>query len=271
MTKNTTALFTTRADKALPLWEGNVDHIYFYKEKLPETFPAISEVYFRDPFNEPSLPISDDEIDQAAQRFFFDNPEAYSLDGIHSIDDYYVEDKYRQFQEFGIDFMPETWLASGHEFLPQEHVFKKRISCRCRDVHFERPDGVNLEDYIVQERRKIREEMRVFYLRGEVLRVAETRSSKTEGQKVKVTGYRDLTDREIEFLKSAMAQMPELDFVGIDLAVQENGELMIIEVNRSPQFAGYYKVTGINLAEKVFRKSRELNVVRSVLDKNVNL
>lgn len=47
-----TALFTTRADKALPLWEDNVDHIYYYKEDLPEHFPEISEVYFRDPFND---------------------------------------------------------------------------------------------------------------------------------------------------------------------------------------------------------------------------
>jgi len=253
MTKNISALFTTRADKALPLWEGNVDYIYFYKEDLPEHFPEISEVYFRDPFNEPSLPISDDKISAITERFFSDNPEAYSLDGIHTIDDYYVEDKYRQYQHFGTEFMPETWIASEHEFLPKQHVFKKRISCRCRDVYFEQPADVDLRDYIVQERRQIREEMRVFYLRGEVLRVAETRTSKTENQKVKATGYRDLSDAEIDFVKRAMSKMPELDFVGVDLAVQENGELMIIEVNRSPQFAGYYRVTGINLAEKVFR------------------
>lgn len=254
MTKLKSALFTTRADKALPLWEGNVDQIYYYKENLPEHFPEISEVYFRDPFNEPSLPISDDKIDEITRRFFADNPETYSLDGIHTIDDYYIEDKYRQFQEFGLEFMPQTWLASEVEFVPQEHILKKRVSCRCRDIHFEKPSGgVDLAEYIVQDRRQIREEMRVFYLRGEVLRTAETRTSKTETQKVKATGYRDLSDAEMDFVKRAMAKMPELDFVGVDLAVQENGELMIIEVNRSPQFAGYYRVTGVNLAEKVFK------------------
>lgn len=254
MINKKSALFTTRADKALPLWEGNVGQIYFYKEELLEHFPKITEVYFRDPFNEPALSIDDAKIDAITRRFFQDNPNAYSLDGIHRIEDYYIEDKYRQFEQFGLEFMPQTWLASEQEFLPQRHVFKKRVSCRCRDVHFERLENVDLKEYIVQERRQIREEMRVFYLRGEVLRVAETRTSKTEHQKVKATGYRDLSDAEIDFVKRAMAKMPELDFVGVDLAVQENGELMIIEVNRSPQFAGYYRVTGINLAEKVFRQ-----------------
>ena len=51
-----------------------------------------------------------------------------------------------------------------------------------------------------------------------------------------------------------MQKMPELDFVGVDLAIEEKGNLLIIEVNRSPQFMGYYKVTGVNLAEKVFRR-----------------
>lgn len=253
MINEKSALFTTRADKALPLWEGNVGQIYFYKEELPEHFPEISEVYFRDPFNEPALPIDDTKINEITRRFFIDNPDAYSLDGIHSIEDYYVEDKYRQFQQFGLEFMPQTWLASEMDFVPREHVLKKRVSCRCRDVHFEKPSGVDLEKYIVQERRPIREEMRVFYLRGEVLRIAETRTSKTETQKVKATGSRDLSDTEMDFVKRAMAKMPQLDFVGVDLAVLENGELMIIEVNRSPQFAGYYRVTGVNLAEKVFK------------------
>ncbi len=249
-----TALFTTRADKALPLWEDNVDHIYYYKEDLPEHFPEISEVYFRDPFNEPNLPINDTRIDEITKRFFRDNLEAYSLDGIRTIDDYYVEDKYRQFLKFGTEFMPPTWLASEYEFIPGEHIFKKRISCRCRDVHFEKPADVELERYIIQERRQIREEMRVFYLRGEVLEIAETRTSKTENQKVKATGYRKLSEAEIDFIKRAMQKMPELDFVGVDLAIEEKGNLLIIEVNRSPQFMGYYKVTGVNLAEKVFRR-----------------
>lgn len=253
MTKKT-ALFTTRADKALPLWQGNVDEIYFYKEDLPEHFPEISEVYFRDPFNEPDLSIEDHKIDEITRRFFEDNPEAYSLDGIHTIDDYYIEDKYRQFQHFGTEFMAETWLASEHEFLPKQHIVKKRVSCRCRDIFFDKPADIELEEYIVQERRQLKEEMRVFFLRGEVLRIAETRTSKTEEQKVKATGFRELTDREVDFVKRAMSKMPELDFVGVDLAVQENDELLLIEVNRSPQFAGYYRVTGINLAEKVFQK-----------------
>lgn len=247
-----TALFTTRADVALPLWQDNVGQIYYYKEELPTTYPEFDEVYFRDPFNEPKVPITDARIAEVMTKFFENNPNTYSIDGVRELDDLYVEDKYRQYQEFGSEFMPRTWLATEKEFEPGKMVLKKRVSCRCRDVYFEVPEGLDLNEYIVQERKNIKEEMRVFYLKGEVCRVAETRTSKTEKQKVKVLGWRELTDEETDFVSRAMKKMPEMDFVGVDFAILEDGTKIIIEVNRSPQFMGYYKVTGVNLAKKVF-------------------
>ena len=148
--------------------------------------------------------------------------------------------------------MPETWLAREREFTPGEMVVKKRISCRCRDVHFEIPEDVNLDSYIVQRRVNIIQEMRVFYLNGQVFRTAETRTSKTENSGVKVLGEIQLTDEQMNFVAKAMTKFPELDFIGADLAVLDDGSFAIIEINRSPQFKRFYEVTNINLAELVF-------------------
>lgn len=246
------ALFTTHADLALPLWGSNADTIYYYNDELPVTFPQFDKVYFRDPFNDPTDLTLDSRLEEITTQFFHDNPDCYSIDHVHTVEDFYIEDKWRQFYQFGKDFMPETWLAREREFVPGEMVVKKRISCRCRDVHFEIPEGANLDSYIIQHRVNIIQEMRVFYLNGQVFRTAETRTSKTESQGVKVIGECQLTDEQMDFVSRAMAKFPELDFVGVDLAVLNDGSFAIIEINRSPQFKGFYKVTGINLAEKVF-------------------
>lgn len=41
-------------------------------------------------------------------------------------------------------------------------------------------------------------------------------------------------------------EIPTLDFVGFDVAILENGDLKIIEANRSPQFATYFQKTNQN-------------------------
>ena len=246
------ALFTTHADLALPLWESNVDTIYYYNDELPDAFPQFDKVYFRDPFNDTEDPTLDSRLEEITTRFFHDNPNCYSIDHIHTVEDFYVEDKWRQFYQFGSDFMPETWLAREREFTPGEMVVKKRISCRCRDVHFEIPEDVNLDSYIVQRRVNIIQEMRVFYLNGQVFRTAETRTSKTENSGVKVLGEIQLTDEQMNFVAKAMTKFPELDFIGADLAVLDDDSFAIIEINRSPQFKRFYEVTNINLAELVF-------------------
>lgn len=56
----------------------------------------------------------------------------------------------------------------------------------------------------------------------------------------------------MNFVAKAMTKFPELDFIGADLAVLDDGSFAIIEINRSPQFKRFYEVTNINLAELVF-------------------
>ncbi len=41
------------------------------------------------------------------------------------------------------------------------------------------------------------------------------------------------------------------NFSGVDIIEDQNGKLYILECNRSPQFTGFMKATGINVAEKI--------------------
>lgn len=254
MTKS--VLVTTHDDRSLDLMRPFVGEVCYYDEVDPKSPPPATDlVYFRDPFNDLAHPTSEQRLGDILYNFFLVNPNCKSIDGYRQVTDFYTEDKWRQYQSFGPDFMPETWLASDIDFVEGEMVFKKRISCRCRDVFFDQNSAKALRspDYIVQRRVKIVEEMRVFYVRGEVFRTAAIRSSKTETSKVKAIGYRELKDDEVEFIQSAMQQIPSLDFVGVDLGILDDGRKIIVEYNRSPQFAGFYRVTGINIAEKLFR------------------
>lgn len=253
MTKS--VLVTTHDDSSLELMRPFVGDIYYYNDiNLQSPAPTTDLVYFRDPFNDLAHPTTEERLGQVLHHFFAANPSCKSIDGYRQVSDFYTEDKWQQYQSFGTEFMPETWPADEVEFIPGEMILKKRISCRCRDIFFDQQNSkeINLQDYIAQRRVKISEEMRVFFVRGEVFRTAAIRSSKTETSKVKVKGFRELTDDEVDFIHAAMRKIPALDFVGVDLGILDDGRKIIIEYNRSPQFAGFYKVTGINIAKKLF-------------------
>jgi len=243
------ALLTTRNDLSLPFfadWE-----IYFYDSA---EFPAPLEVdllYCRDPFNQPDFTPDKREIDQLISSI---HP-SYSIDHISNFSDMRdFEDKWRQYQRYR-DFMPVTWLAPDVEFQEGAMIAKPRISQRAKniclteaDYEAHHPD----ENWIIQEKMEIREELRAYVVRGEILPDATIKSSKTsDGDKVKVIGTRPLQAPERDFVAQLMAKMPEIDLVGLDLAILPDGGMRLIEANRSPQFKRYIEFTGINLIERL--------------------
>lgn len=60
----------------------------------------------------------------------------------------------------------------------------------------------------------------------------------------------DMTDELFEIGKSVIAATG-MDFTGIDVIVDKNNKPYILEVNSAPQFQGFEKATGINLAKKI--------------------
>lgn len=60
----------------------------------------------------------------------------------------------------------------------------------------------------------------------------------------------DVSREEIENLAVRATQALKAEFTGVDLLVDKN-KLMIIEVNRSPQFQVFEKMTKVDVAKKI--------------------
>lgn len=204
-------------------------------------------VYFRDPFNTEQYDL--DELSEIIDLIREHNPAAYYFDKANTLEDMLIEDKWRQAKIFG-SLMPPTALLDRFSDINYDDQFvKKRISSRARGVVFgndELDNSAKPNDYIAQEKLDIAEEYRVIAVRGSLLEDAISKSFKTDTQKVKLTGKAELTDDIRSFSEVAISKTPELDLVGLDVVKLKDGSLMLIEINRSPQFNSFAKFTAKN-------------------------
>lgn len=234
-------LYTTRNDLSVSYftdWQ-----IEYYDTTTGQASTDL--VYFRDPFNDPSYVADTSKIDCLIKSY----PSSYLIDHITKFDDIInAEDKYRQAQTYA-EWSPQTWLPSQHDFIPGETLAKPRISQRAKDILFELGDRALDDSWIIQELLDIKEELRVYAVFGEILPIASIKSSKSTGA-VKVIGTRPLSGREKNFVNEIMTKCP-LDIVGFDIANLSNGNLKLIEANRSPQFKRYTERTGLNIAQVI--------------------
>jgi RimK family alpha-L-glutamate ligase len=58
---------------------------------------------------------------------------------------------------------------------------------------------------------------------------------------------------EITDLAILSSQALNLEYAGVDIILDSNGHPFIIEVNNSPQFEGFERETGVNVAEKIIQ------------------
>jgi len=62
------------------------------------------------------------------------------------------------------------------------------------------------------------------------------------------------------------AQHLRLDFCGVDLIIDKNGDPYILEINRMPQFRGFEKSTGVNVAKNILnyliKKSTDNSMIK---------
>jgi hypothetical protein len=232
------ALITTEKDTSAPIFANHGWKILLYSDEITE--PTHYEtVYFRDPFNGT---MSAEAIRPCVNRWLKGLSWNKSIDDIESFRKMKnLEDKYRQYKKFK-SFMPAAYLPSEHAFVEGKNIAKKRISQRAKDILFRTSKKLN-DDWIIQDKMNIKEELRVYAIFGKVIKQASIKSSKTEDTKVKVIGGRDLTPDEIA-LCERIAEESKLDFIGIDLAILDSGEYKLIEVNRSPQFGRFVERYG---------------------------
>lgn len=231
------AVITTVKDLSADIFREHGWNIYFY-DKLPENSMYYDTIYMRDPFNDYNVAFHAEKyVENALKVFRFSK----SIDNITTYKQMeFFEDKYHQFIQYS-DFMPNSFLPSDGAFCDGRHLAKKRISQRAKDIYFSK---ANFDDsYIIQDLMDIQEELRIYAVFGDLVEQATIKTSKSPSSKVKVIGKRYLTEKEKEMCRK-IAVVSRLDFIGIDLAVLRNGNLKLIEVNRSPQFKRFVELCG---------------------------
>lgn len=137
-------------------------------------------------------------------------------------------------------------------------IVKKRISSRSKGnfiinskeklIEFNKNN--NIKDYIIQELIKFKHDIRVLVLFkkiiGSVERNAIKRDDNTMSIKMKATFP---LNKDQEKLVMEIAKIWEADFLGIDLLIDHHGNTYVIEVNLSPQYSSFERITGYEVAK----------------------
>lgn len=246
-------------ESSLELLESFADVIRLDINSSNSTDDAYDTVYIRSHFSDPSLSPAAyrGEINRLVQNAKNKNSRVRFIDNMDNIDAILAfEDKWHQYETFG-PFMPRTEQYDGAVDISSfvRPIYKHRLSSEGTGVTWdiERAERSNNE-WIIQESLDIKEELRIYIIFGEVYPVGAVRRNMTEGQKALAVDFRQLADDEIEFSLNVMKQSPGLDIIGIDVARTLGGTLNLMEVNRSPGFAKFEELTGVNLASILYEK-----------------
>lgn len=241
-------------DSSLELLGKYADVIVLDKDPNFDITKSYETLYIRSHFSTPELQPQrfraeiESVVNQARQR----NPNITFIDDMDTVDAIVkFEDKWQQHQIF-FDFMPRTQLLVDSDGF-KKPVFKRRLSSRGSGVTWRREEAIApVEDWIVQESIDISEEVRIYVIRGEVYSLGAVRDSMTADQKTQAVSARDLSQDEINFAMTVAQKAPELEMIGLDVARSSDGALYVMEVNRSPGFGAFAKLTGVNLADILY-------------------
>lgn len=250
-------LVTTTADLSIEQFRPFCQIILLDSSQSFDDSSVISRchsVYIRSQFNNPrTMPYNFTQRIDAIGRIARECrvPIIDQMGTVQEIVDF--EDKWQQFQKFG-EYMPRTTLATDTALDGGPVIFKKRISSRATGIAWSRREIVgDPRDWVCQALLEVEEELRVYIIRGEVVDIAAVRQNKTVDQKIRVTGVRKITKEEKRFAKGVYQRYPQLDFIGIDVALTPDGP-RLIEVNRSPIFSSFTRESQRNLAESLYDK-----------------
>lgn len=172
------------------------------------------------------------------------------------------EDKFFQaklFQKNKIS-TPDIYSIKNLDKINLPVVIKKRISSRGKGNFLIKNHGEfvnffkkhNRKDYIVQEYKKAEGDYRILILKNKILGTVSRRVKFNKDTTIKVKIKKSYNKIPWQATKSALkiAKILEVDFVGIDVLLSQ-GKHYFLEANLAPQFKGFTKVTGINVAKKI--------------------
>lgn len=246
-------------DSSLELLKRYADILILDKDFDEVVDSHYDTVYIRSHFSQLSTMPQNfrKEINDVVQRTKDTNHKIKFIDDMDNVDAIVAfEDKWQQYITFG-KFMARTEILDSHTDMSsyERPIYKNRLSSRGSGVTWDRQKTVEaINGWIVQESLDIREELRIYIILGEVYSIGAVKQSMTEENGAQSVDSRGLAKDEIDFSARIIQQFPSLDIAGIDIARTIDGDLFLLEVNRSPGFAKFYDLTGINLADKLYEK-----------------
>lgn len=246
-------------DSSLELLGSFADIVVLDKDSGFDDTASYDSVYIRSHFGQLStLPQNfRGEIDEIVQHAKVKNPNVLFVDGIDTVDTILAfEDKWNQYARFE-QFMPRTELYNDSTDVSTftRPIFKKRLSSRGVGVTWNKNKAdPSTSEWLIQESLEITEELRIYVICGEVHPTGAIKQSMDEGGRSQAIEARSLISDELESALSVAKQTPELDIIGLDLARTDKGTLRLMEVNRSPGFAKFEDLAGINLASILYEK-----------------
>lgn len=245
------------ADSSLELLGRYADIVVLDEGPAPTKLKCYESLYIRSHFSTPELSPQNyrSEIEAIVHSAVAENENIKFIDQMSSVDAIVeFEDKWRQYERYS-ELMPHTHLLSDDASLSKftKPIYKKRVSSRGNGVTWNRAEiSGDLTEWIAQETLDIAEETRIYIVGGKVYPVGAIRRSMSDEQKTLAIDCRDLKDDEIEFASRVSRATPSLDMLGLDVARTKNGELFLMEVNRSPGFGAFEKISGVNLADLLY-------------------
>ncbi len=244
-------------DSSLELLGQHADVILVDKQPAPALTTPYDTLYIRSHFGTPSMQPQQfrREIENLAAKAKRINPDIRFIDDTDTVDKILIaEDKWRQYTTYK-DFMPLTQLLNdelGQHDL-KHPIYKKRLSSRSTGVTWDRENVMGApDDWIIQESITILEELRIYVIHGKVHPTGVVRQSMTSQQPTQGVRARDLEQDELDFSLAISKQARGMDLMGLDVARSINGDLYLLEVNRSPGFAVFATLTGDNLADLLY-------------------
>lgn len=251
-------------DSSLELLEKFADIIVLDRNSAPSITQKYETVYIRSHFGTPGYTPTDfrKEIADLVADIERLNPNVTFIDSMSDVDTIVrFEDKWSQHQSFS-DFMPRTEVYSNNTNTDvssfRRPIFKKRLSSRGQGITWDiaRVDP-STNDWLIQESLDVDEELRVYIVKGHIFPIATVRQNMTENATTQAISSRELTKDEFIFSTKIAAEHLDLDMIGLDIAITPDNKLYLMEANRSPGFAKFHALTGINLAIELYAKALE--------------
>lgn len=147
--------------------------------------------------------------------------------------------------------IPKTIFAQEPRQFPV--IVKKRISSRNKgnfiiNSQFELKNFFkthNYLDYLIQEYIKTKGDYRILILKNKILDIVKRKANK-------ITNTATLPDK-IKNQALKITKLFKADFTGVDVIESQDNRFYFLEINLSPQFRSFERVTGVDVMEKIMQ------------------